>query len=571
MKNYIIASILDVQSKLNDEPIMFDTETIGLYGKIRLAQFYQKGWDQALIVENPSPFGLVGLMTAKTIVMHSANYDISTIQENLGKISWMPKTFHCTLLLSRLFFYFKEKFTFDKVIEYVKDMDSQDSIDIHFNFDKKELQKSDWAGELTEDQMMYAANDVIALQDVWDVVKECTNSMTYRLDMTILKYCLDFQNNGLPLDLDRLRKKRDENLVKIQELDIPINVNSWQQVREYLGIEKSDAYALVKAYRNGNEKAKCVRDKRKLLKENSFISKYFNTQKDGAIYGKFAPYAKSGRAICKEQNLHQNPRSLKIAIGVDPKKEVLIYSDFAQLELRGLAVITADPILEKLYKTGIDIHSYTATDLLFASPNSGNGLGKKELRRIAKTANFGLAYGGGIAMFQRVLLKEAEIWLEYDEVSAIKKMWKASWPGISKWQDQGIRDWRAGKPWKTPLGRQYMAKRITDQMNIQIQGFGAEVTGLALHYMHKKLGSFEYKDFVKQRHWVHDAYIFTCPNTAEIYEPLAKIVGLAMQEAWIEMSRFVKIKDLPLPVEVRVGYNWGDIENDKYIYRFTKE
>lgn len=35
-----------------------------------------------------------------------------------------------------------------------------------------------------------------------------------------------------------------------------------------------------------------------------------------------------------------------------------------------------------------------------------------------------------------------------------------------------------------------------------------------------------------------------------------------MQESWSEMSKNCKIVDLPMPVKVDVGYNWGDIENE---------
>ena len=35
-----------------------------------------------------------------------------------------------------------------------------------------------------------------------------------------------------------------------------------------------------------------------------------------------------------------------------------------------------------------------------------------------------------------------------------------------------------------------------------------------------------------------------------------------MLNAWQDMSAACDINDLPMPVEVNVGYNWGDIENN---------
>jgi len=47
----------------------------------------------------------------------------------------------------------------------------------------------------------------------------------------------------------------------------------------------------------------------------------------------------------------------------------------------------------------------------------------------------------------------------------------------------------------------------------------------------------------------------------------------AMQSAWFEISRQLKVKDLPMPVDVKVGKNWGDIEDDDKpnIYEYTLE
>ena len=46
-----------------------------------------------------------------------------------------------------------------------------------------------------------------------------------------------------------------------------------------------------------------------------------------------------------------------------------------------------------------------------------------------------------------------------------------------------------------------------------------------------------------------------------------------MQLAWFEMSKLFKIKDLPMPVDVSVGFNWGDIEDDDCtnVWDFTLE
>ena len=46
-----------------------------------------------------------------------------------------------------------------------------------------------------------------------------------------------------------------------------------------------------------------------------------------------------------------------------------------------------------------------------------------------------------------------------------------------------------------------------------------------------------------------------------------------MQEGWFELSKCLAIKDLPMPVEVKVGYNWGDIESKEVedLWTYTLE
>ena len=95
-------NLADLQSLLNfDKPLMFDIETIGLYGKIRLAQFYQSHLEVPLIVEYPNIMQLCAILDKSHLVSHNISYEVSTIQDQLGKIAWQPTKFDDTFLLSR--------------------------------------------------------------------------------------------------------------------------------------------------------------------------------------------------------------------------------------------------------------------------------------------------------------------------------------------------------------------------------------------------------------------------------------------------------------------------------------
>ena len=552
---YRLVNLADVIAATDpNQPVAFDTETVGFYSKIRLAQFYQPHWDGPLMVENPNPFELVAFLNAQPFYCHNVHYDITCIQENTGKNAWIPQNFDCTFLLARLHFFLKESFSLDDVVRYV----------LGYNpYEDNDQQKSDWGVPvLSEEQLVYAASDVVYLSQVYDAVKASRDDFSYKLDLLTTRYCLEFQNNGMPVDVSRIDAKYLENMKRIKEIALPINCNSYQQVRKYIDSNKSDDLGLAELAAKDHERAKAVRETRKLVKSNSFLTKFKDTMEDlgngfGVIYGKFKCSARSGRTTSDDQNLQQLPRSLKSMFGVEEHgEEVILFSDFAQIQLRAVCVKTGDRTMERLFRAGEDLHNFVAK-MIFGEDFT------KEQRQICKTANFGLLFGAGAVVFIAILLKQAGLWLTEAEANAFKKKWLALWTQIAGWQTQGIKDWKKKLPWETPLGRRYTAKMMTDQLAMQIQGFEAEVAKLAMHYMWPKLK--ELSAQIKLRDFIHDSYIFTAPNDPVIYEKACVIIADAMQEAWKEMCQNLIIPDLPMPVKVRVGWNWGDIEKDVFI------
>ena len=553
MIKYKLCSLEEVtidQSKL----LAFDTETDGLYGEIELAQFYQEDWDEVLLVRKPDPFTIAIMLSTVKSVMHNAHYDITCIQVNTNT-RFIPASFEDTLYLSRLFYYRKEKFSLDSVLTYLLGYDPYETAGLV----TKDLQDSDWSAlVLTEQQLLYASIDVYYLLDLYNKVKIYNCDTSYKLDMLSVKYALDFQNNGLAVIPEVVQAQYKSNLAKIEALAVPINVNSYKQVRPYIDSSMSDDVGLATLSIQGNKRAKIVREARKLIKQNSFLNKF--QPESGKIYGKFLPSARSGRFTCRDQNLEQLPRKLKKVFGYTKDADrAITYADYAQLEMRCIAAITADIRLCKLLRSGEDIHDFTAKMLFGDNPTPTQ-------RQIAKTANFALLYGAGVKVFIEILIKQASILLDETEATKIIRRWKNLWSGIAKWQESGAQSWRAKEPWQTPMGRKYLAKRMTDQLNIKNQGFGAEVAKLAMHYIETEL-----TDEAGMANFIHDAFIYDHPNDPDIYMPLAKHVAESMQKAWFETNRTglgIKVRDLPMPVDVFVGWSWGCIEKE-YYYKYS--
>ncbi len=529
------------------QPLAFDTETQGKYGKICLAQVYQSHWDEVLMIKNPQPIILMSYLAQlkdTPLVMQSASYDISTIQRQTDS-RFIPPIFEDTLLLARIAWPSRDNYTLDKLLHYTLGYDPYARLGI----DKKAMQKAKWnVPVIPPKQLEYGSLDVLHLLELYDEVKPAENSFSYKLDIASLREALDWQNNGMCVDAERLDEMYSSNLKKIEEQNIHINVNSYKQVRPYIGSDMSNGLGLATLALQGNKKANQVRIVRKLLKANSFLNKWDTPE--GMIYGIFGPYARSGRYTCSDQNLQQ---LLRIAKGLFRAKvdRYMLYSDFSQLELRGIAAITGDHRMVNTYREGGDIHNLVVDQLNI-------------IRDIAKTINFNILYGGGVAMMRGILIEKADILMDFNDVAREMRRWKNLFPGIAAWQQKGIRDYNGGRLGSTACGRKYRGRMMTDQLNIENQGTGAEVAKLAMHYMYSDLKELDchIMDFI------HDSWIIDAPNDESIYSKAAKRMAEAMQEAWFEVSKQLLIKDLPMPVKVLGGYHWGDIEEGSYTFKY---
>lgn len=528
-----------------------DLETIKFYGEVRLVQVYHESFDEVLIVDWPDEHMLAYWLITVRHAFHNESYDISTLQRRTG-LPLRPSNYEDTFLLARLHFWDKHTFALDDVMTYVLGSDPY----LAQRMDKKLLQKSDWKGVLTEEQYRYAATDVYFMPQVYKEVSYAEESFSYKLDKLTLSYCFKFQTHGLAVDQDIVAREVARCEKIIADIALPINSNSYVQVRPYIGSDESDAEGLAKLALAGSQRAKDVRDTRKYRLQLSYLHK-FQAER---IYGVFKPSARSGRLTCDKQNLQQIPSELKCCFQA-PDGRVLIRADFSQLELRIACAVTKERRMEKILREGGDLHSYTAEMLMGIAFT-------KQQRAIAKSCNFNLLYGGGAGMLGSILLKQADIYLEFDDLCRYRNMWLNLWPAIALWQTRGTAKQKMGQKGVTPLGRQYVGKRYTDYMNIEVQGGGAEVAKLAMHYMYDKIEAADGL-FVN---FVHDEYVIECDDDETVYKEIAVIMAESMKEAWEECSKSFAITDIPMPVEVNVGMNLGELsEGVNAIYTYKLE
>ena len=333
------------------QPLYCDTETNQFFSKIRLVQVFQEHWDEAQLfdIRDVNLRDVYEDMKQCTTVWHNYSYDGACFCNDLGIKENPFPFFEDTLILSKLTLYkYLESFSLDNCLEYVHGYDVYGADEI----EKKTMQKSfvstkskDMSKmDLTEKQLQYAANDVFYLPKLFHMVKHKTEDFVYQLDKTFLRTCLVWQQNGLPVDQKRLLQFKEDTQRAIDEQTVllpeGLNINSPKQVRIAIGSEQSDDLGLAILGAEGNEIAKAVREKRKMVKRMNFLDRYSFDR----VRGFFTPTAVSGRARCQgssvkpydgTDNLMQIPRELKGLFGFDEKDpRYLVYADFAQLELR---------------------------------------------------------------------------------------------------------------------------------------------------------------------------------------------------------------------------------------------
>ncbi len=228
--------------------------------------------------------------------------------------------------------------------------------------------------------------------------------------------------------------------------------------------------------------------------------------------------------------------------------KVLLSSDYSQVELRILAHISGDRGLIEAFAEGLDIHSRTAAELY------GVQLGKvtSEMRRTAKTVNFGVLYG--ISPFG---LSEA-LGIGREEAKKYIERYFTRHPGVSKYVEGTIAE-AAEKGYATTLlGRkrpipelQNSSKNMRQQgerlaVNSPIQGTAADIIKIAMINIWKRFRreSLQAKMILQ----VHDELLIELPY-GEL-DAVTEIVRLEMEGAF-ELA-------VPLKVEIGHGKNWAE-------------
>ncbi len=222
----------------------------------------------------------------------------------------------------------------------------------------------------------------------------------------------------------------------------------------------------------------------------------------------------------------------------------LLSADYNQIEPRILAHLAQDPVLIGAFARGDDIHTATAAEI-FGLPAAQI---TKDMRRVAKTVNFGIIYGispYGLSSQLGITQQEARKYIDayFTRFEGVKAFLEKT---VADAKEKGyvttmlgrrrpIPELRSGDPAQRGMGER-MA------MNTPIQGTAADVIKLAMLGVHRRLAGTGTKMILQ----VHDELIF------EVREAEVERVRTVVAE---EMERAVSLA-VPLKVDIGVGLNW---------------
>jgi DNA polymerase-1 len=239
---------------------------------------------------------------------------------------------------------------------------------------------------------------------------------------------------------------------------------------------------------------------------------------------------------------------------------LLLTADYSQIELRLLAHFCDDAELRRAFAEERDIHAAVAARI-FGVPEADV---TANMRRMAKTVNFGVIYGiSPVGLGQRLGMSR-------DEAAKFIDEYFARYPKAREYQDRLLKNCRANGYVSTILGRRrhfdrdavranstYQQRNAAEReaINMEVQGSAADLIKLAmLHVYHRLQREGRRARLLLQ---IHDELVFETPP--EELQPLAELVR---EEMTTPVARALKL-EVPLRVDLACGPNWLDVTEMK--------
>ena len=411
--------------------------------------------------------------------------------------------------------------------------------------------------------------------------KEKLEDLFYKIEIPLVKVLADMELVGIKLNtvyLSKLSKKVNQKISVLKQkiyktAGLRFNISSTQQLSQVLfdklkistnGIKRtktgrSTAASELEKLKGKHEIIDLIREYRELSKlKNTYLDalpKLVNPKTDRLHTNFNQTITATGRLSSSNPNLQNIPvrtelgEEIRKSFVVD-KGSLLISADYSQIELRIVASLAKDKKMIQAFENDEDIHLATAAEIF----GKADAKVTPQMRRVAKTVNFGVLYGMspyGLAQ---------SLGIEQEKAGLFIKKYFSVYSGVRDYIADVISETRKSGHVETLSGRRRYLPEINSGMpqvrraaermaiNMPAQGTAAEIMKLAMIAVADYLEKTKAKDQLLLQ--VHDELVFEVPK-ADVKKTTQKIKNI--------MERVFKLA-VPLKVDIKVGPNWKEME-----------
>ena len=440
--------------------------------------------------------------------------------------------------------------------------------------------KTDFDDKMFATKFDYESEDIATAlfatkQKLIDELKQENMLRLYsEVELPLVNVLFEMEQNGFKIDAQRLSAIGEQYQSELdtlsqqiyQDAGVEFNIKSPKQVGEVLfeklGLKaprymKSSTNAdVLERLENDHPIVSKILRYRKIFKLlDTYILPFqrLADKQSGLIHTVFnQTLTATGRLSSSEPNLQNIPirdeegKVLRKFFVPRESGGKIITSDYSQIELRLLAHYSQDSKLLDAYHSGIDIHSQTASELFgvpiyFVTP---------DMRRTAKTVNFGIIYGiseYGLSNQLKILPAQAKMFIQkyFETYQNVKKYMESS---VEKAKEVGFVTTLLGRKRKIDeiKSSNYMTRQFGERaaMNMPLQGTASDIIKMAMVNVQ---GEFDRQNLKsKLILQIHDELVVDCAFGED------EIVKQILKD---KMENAVKLS-IPLDVQISVGDDW---------------
>ena len=409
------------------------------------------------------------------------------------------------------------------------------------------------------------------------IEKQDLGKLLYDIELPLIYVLADMEYTGVRLDKTALAEYSKTLTLELQGIESEIykaaeqefNINSAKQVGEVLfdklKIVEKPKKTKTGQYVTSEETLESMKDAHPIVGKileyrglKKLLSTYIDalpllvSPLDDKLHTSYnQTVTATGRLSSSNPNLQNIP--IRDAQGKEIRKafiadEACIFfsADYSQIELRIMAHLSQDPTMIDAFNSGEDIHAATAAKIYKIPISEVTG----DMRRKAKTANFGIIYGISVfGLAERLSIPRGE-------AKELIDGYFATYPKVKEYMDKSISVARTNNYVETVFGRKRYLPDINSRnttvrgyaernaINAPIQGSAADIIKVAMNRIFDRFERENIKS--KMILQVHDELNFNVESNE-----LDKVQKVVIEE----MENAYKLV-VPLKADCGKGKNW---------------